>query len=354
MADIRVGVAGYGIRSRALLAACPAVPELQICAVTDVDEKNRSAAAAMYPGVKVFADYLDMLESGLVDAVLLETPPSTHADFAAAALDAGIHVMSDVPALHEIGEAKRLWDAAQGSSAVYSFGATTNFWAFVDTCADMRAKGLLGDPVYCEVDYVADLGDLVIATPWRKHYEPIRYCTHSLGPILKWIGKDLAAVSCMDSGSHTYGDPEDHEAMVAIFRTADNTIVKFLASFVNSHPAPYHRYSYFGTKGFFERTQPLAGGEPQMLFSTKELYGLHALTPISVRESRPELADAPGVGEHGGADYVMLRNFADCITQGAKPAAGVREALAMTLPGLYAADSARQGGALVEIHYPWE
>ena len=131
----------------------------------------------------------------------------------------------------------------------------------------------------------------------------------------------------MHGSGSTRTAPEGHEASGRDLPHRGHTIVKFLASFVNSHPAPYHRYSYFGTKGFFERTQPLAGGEPQMLFSTKELYGLHALTPISVRESRPELADAPGVGEHGGADYVMLRNFADCITQGAKPAAGVREAL---------------------------
>lgn len=354
MGKVRLGVAGYGIRSKVLLGACPAVPELEVTAVADIDAANRAQASAQMPDVKVFADYRDMLASGAVDAVLIETPPSTHAEFASEALDAGIHVMSDVPAIHEIGEADMLWMAGEKSKAIYSFGATTNFWAFVDTCVDMRAKGLLGDPVYCEVEYVADLGNLVDITPWRKHYEPIRYCTHSLGPILKWIGKDLKAVSCFDTGSHVNKDPNEHDAMVAIFRTADNTLVKFLASFVNSHPAPYHKYSYLGTTGFFERTQPLAGGELQILFSTKQIYGMHALTPIEVRESRPELADAPGVGEHGGADYVMLKNFAECITSGGKPAAGLREALAMTIPGLYAAESARQGGQLLDIRYPWE
>jgi len=353
MSRIRLGVAGYGIRSKVLIGACPAVPELCITAVADTKGSHRELAAEEIPDITVFETVGEMLDSGKVDAVLVETPPQTHAQIAIDALGRGIHVMCDVPAIHDLSEARPLWEAAQASRAVYSFGATTSFWAFVDTCCDMKRKGLLGEPVCCEVDYVADLGSLTDATPWRKHYEPIRYCTHSLGPILKWVESDLVAVSCFDTGSHINKDPDEHDAMMAIFRTEDNAVVKLLISFVNSHPAPYHRYSYLGTEGFYERTQPLPGGEAIIQFSTRRIYGLHELTPLSVREARPELAAAPGVGEHGGADFVMLRNFADAIAGQAKPAAGIREALAMSIPGLAALESAREGGALMEIAYPW-
>lgn len=353
MAKVNLGVAGYGIRSGVLLSAAGAFEEVNVAAVADSKPEARAAAERDFAGARVFDDYTAMLDSGLVNAVLIETPPSTHARFAIEALGRGIHVLSDVPAIHEIPEADALWKAGQAGSAVYSFGATTNWWGFVDTCADLRAKGLLGKPVYCEAEYVADLGDLPEVTPWRKHYEPIRYCTHSLGPILKWVDEDLAQVSCFDTGSQIHGDPGDHDAMVAIYRTQSGTLVKLLTTFINSHPSPFHRYVCYGTNGYFEKTQPFVGAGSQVLFSSRGIYGTHGLIQLPIAESRPELADAPGVGEHGGADYCMLRDFVDSILGKHSPAIDMRQALRMTLPGLYALESARQGGALTQISYPW-
>ena len=353
MSQVNLGVIGYGIRSRVLIGACAAFDEIRLAAVADTNPSARERAASDHPGIALFDDYRKMLDCGQVNAVLVETPPSTHAACSIDALEQGIHVLSDVPAVHEIPEADALWNAGQKSKAVYSFGATTNFWGYVDTCLDLKKKGLLGEPFYCEAEYVADLGDLPNITPWRKHYEGIRYCTHSLGPILKWVDEDLAEVCCFDTGSHVHGEPGDHDAMVAIFKTKSGVVVKLLTCFVNSHPAPFHRYLCHGTKGYFEKTQPLAGGEAQVLFSTKAVYGMHELIRLPATESRPELAGAPGVGEHGGADYLMIKDFLAAIAGEKSPEVNMREALRMTLPGLYALQSARSGGALTKIQYPW-
>ena len=354
MAKIELGVIGYGIRSNVLIGACGAFEDIRLAAIADLSEGARNKAAQDFPEATIFEGYLSMLDSGKVNAVLIETPPSTHAACAIEALNRGIHVLCDVPAVHEIDEVQALWNAGKSSEAVYSFGATTNFWGYVDTCLDLKNKGMLGKPFYCEAEYVADLGDLPKTTPWRKHYEPIRYCTHSLGPILKWVDEDLAEVSCFDTGSQITGDPGDHDAMVAIFKTKSNVVVKLLTSFCNSHPAPFHRYVCHGTKGYFEKTHSLAGGETQVLFSTKEVYGMHGLTRLPITESRPELAGAPGVGEHGGADYSMVKDFVEAITGVKPPAVGMREALRMTLPGLFALESAKAGGALTRVRYPWD
>ena len=348
MAQVDVGVIGYGIRSGVLIGALGAFENATLAAVADTNPAARERAASDHPGIALFDDYRKMLDCGQVNAVLVETPPSTHAACSIDALERGIHVLSDVPAVHEIPEAEALWNAGQKSKAVYSFGATTNFWAYVDTCLDLKKKGLLGEPFYCEAEYVADLGDLPEITPWRKHYEGIRYCTHSLGPILKWVDEDLAEVCCFDTGSHVHGDPGDHDAMVAIFKTKSGVVVKLLTCFVNSHPAPFHRYLCHGTKGYFERTQPLAGGEAQVLFSTKAVYGMHDLIRLPVTESRPESA-----GEHGGADYLMIKDFLAAIAGEKSPEVDMREALRMTLPGLYALQSSRSGGQLTNIVYPW-
>jgi predicted dehydrogenase len=353
---IQLGIAGYGMRGKGLAQVAALFPEIALTAICDGHAPTREQAVRDFPGIRVFAEFTAMLDDGGVSAVLLETPPMDHAREAIAALERGIHVLCDVPVVHEISEAKGLWEAAQRSQAKFFFGATTNYWADVDACADMIAKGLLGKAYYCEADYIADLSSLGLLSPgsWRKHYPPIRYCTHSLGPILKWLEGDLRAVSCFDTGSQINNDPEDHDAMVAIFHTADHAVVKLLISFVTSHPAPHHRYLCHGTKGHFEVTQPLEGGESQVLCSSREVYGFSGLCRLPVTHARPEFAGLPMVGEHGSADYAMIRNLVAVLTEGAPVAVTLRDALRMTLPGLYALESARAGGARVDIAYPWD
>jgi predicted dehydrogenase len=354
MSSIHIGIIGYGYRGGVLQSAARAIDRIAITAVAEPSAGGREKAGREIEGVRLFEGYEEMLASGLVNAVLVETPPETHAAIAAAALGRGLHVLSDVPAVQELAEAGPLWKAVQAAKAVYAFGATTNFWGFVDTGADLIGKGLLGKPYYAEAEYVADIGALIEATPWRKHYAPIRYCTHSLGPVLKWLGEELTEVSCFSTGPRHHADPGDDDAMTALFRTRGGAVVKLLTSFITSHPAPFHRYVCYGTAGYFEKTQPLAGGESQVLFSSKNIYGLDGLTRLPIAEARPEFRAAAGIGEHGGADYVMLSNFAEAIEGRAAPAVDIRDALRMTLPGLYALDSARHGGRLTRILYPWD
>jgi len=76
-------------------------------------------------------------------------------------------------------------------------------------------------------------------------------------------------------------------------------------------------------------------------------------------EGKSVEAEATTVSEaieavEGGADIVMLQNFADAIEEKAAPSVDLRHALRMTLPGIYALESARHGGCLTEIHYPWD
>jgi len=352
--EIRLGVIGLG-RGRHLFTWCGELPGVRLAAVCDADPAARERAHADFPSVAVFADHERMLDAGLVDAVLVETPPHVHAACAVAALERNVHVLSDCPAVHDLAEAEPLWRAAQASRAVYMFGENCNYWAFVETGLDLKRKGLLGEPFYLEAEYVHDLGDLVVRTPWRKGYEPIRYCTHSLGPVLKWLDEDLVSVSCFDTGSHVQNDPRDHDAMVALFRTRSDVVVKVLTTFINCHPKCYHRFVYHGTKGYFERTSPVGNGPDSQLtlFHTREVYGIHGgkLVELPVGEPRPEAGH--GGGGHGGADVAMLRDFIATVREGRPSPIDVRQALRMTLPGLYALESARRGGELTEIRYPW-
>jgi predicted dehydrogenase len=201
-----------------------------------------------------------------------------------------------------------------------------------------------------EAEYVHDITELAKETPWRRRYEPIRYCTHSLGPVLRWVGEELVSVSCFDTGSHIYPGSGEHDAMVAIFRTASNVVVKVLCSFVNRHPRAFHRFVYYGTQGYFERSAPTGSGRQETLFSSGAHGAGKGLTVLPIGEGRP---DASRADMHGGADWLMLEDFVRAIATGGPSPIGVREALRMALPGLYALESARRGGERVDIRYPW-
>ena len=358
---IRLGVVGYGGRGAVMAQlATGSFDDVQLVAVCDISEVSLQAAASDFPQATRFDDFDQMLDAVAMDALLVETPATLHAEFCAKALLRGVDVMGDVPAVESIEQAQNLWDAQQRSSAFYMIGDNASICGFVDTCVDLIKSGLLGRPYLVEAEYVHDVRHLFDLTPWRRTYEPIRYCTHSLGPVLHWLDEELASVTCLDGGSHINGEPDEHDAMVALFTTQSRVIVRLLATFINNFPTWGHRYRVYGTKGYFERTPAYQGkGSERTLFYSTELYIDKQLVELPIDEIRPEYAQSKtyvkskDVSGHGGTDYVLLDRFFDAVRTGGPSPVGLREALAMTLPGIYAAESARRGGEVLAIKYPW-
>ncbi len=350
---IRLGLAGFGRRGRGLLDLAVRLFDVDCVAVCDSDASNLEAARLAYPKAHVAADFDAMLDAARPDALLVETPATCHADFCCRALARNIHVMSDVPAVVSNAEAAELWRAQRASRAFYMLGANPNMWGFVDAAAELVEQGKLGEPYYMEAEYIHDLRSLFDSTPWRKTYESIRYCTHSLGPLLRLIKEDFEWVSCHDTGSHINHQAGQHDAMSALFRTRSNVVVRLLTSFINNHPGSGHAYRVFGTKGYFERSPACEGGGPaRTLFYSTECHKEKALHEIHEGETpRGSFADADG--GHGGADQELLRRFFSAVRTGGPSPVSLREGLRMTMPGIAALESSRQGGQLVRIEYPW-
>ena len=73
--------------------------------------------------------------------------------------------------------------------------------------------------------------------------------------------------------------------------------------------------------------------------------------PIAVMP--PKYASNPKATGHSGVDYAMLDAFFNAIREGGPSPVSLKEGLRMSLPGTFAAESARKGGELVRIKYPW-
>ncbi|MEO8907654.1 MAG: Gfo/Idh/MocA family oxidoreductase, partial [Microbacteriaceae bacterium] len=74
------------------------VPNMTLAAIVDIDEAKARVAAETYPAVPFFSDYIDLLDSGLVDAIVTTVPHYLHPEMGMAALSRGIHALLEKPA----------------------------------------------------------------------------------------------------------------------------------------------------------------------------------------------------------------------------------------------------------------
>jgi len=271
-----------------------------------------------------------------------------------------IHVLSEIPSVFSVEEGQMLWDAHLKSRAIYMTGSNPNFKGYIDAAVDLKKRGLFGDPIYVEAEYIHDVREYFELTPWRKTLMPIQYCTHSLGPILRLLDEDLEWVTCFDTGSHINKENGQHDVMAALFRTKSNVVVRLMTSFINNYGGGYHHhFRFFTTKGSFERTAPYRtsdtdpAGRPRTLFNSTDLPVYKGWIELPIAEMPPAYANNPKAVGHGGIDYAMLDAFFKAIREGGPSPISLKEGLRMTLPGTFAAESARKGGELTRIKYPW-
>nr|WP_245346950.1 Gfo/Idh/MocA family oxidoreductase [Arthrobacter stackebrandtii] len=97
---VRLGIIGLGQQGGAYARFITEglVPNMEIGAVTDADPAKQAMAAESYPGVKVYGDYIEMMDSGDVDAIVTCIPHYLHPEVGMAALSRGLHAMVEKPA----------------------------------------------------------------------------------------------------------------------------------------------------------------------------------------------------------------------------------------------------------------
>ena len=369
MKKFRIGIVGLGHRGRYIVklvkhsfecaevvAACDIDPELW-------EKKQWQQTLPMkeqLPGVRFFENYDRMLEESELDLVLVETGADVHADFCIKALERNINVFSDIPSVATLAEAKRLWEAEQRSSARLMTGANPNEWGFVNAMVDLYNKGLLGEPYYMEAEYIhstrnpGPANPLIVHSPWRKKLQPIRYCTHSLGPLLRITKEPLRYVICIGTGVHINPDAVKDDMQTALFQTESGVTIRLLRNGACRAFIGLHSYRVFGTKGYFERIDSRGNTPPAVRFRSDELYGADTITELPHLLMPNEYIENPNAGGHGGADYALFDHMFKAMTAGEDMPITLRDGLIMTLPGIYAVNSLKQGGAKVTIHYPWE
>lgn len=116
---VRFGVIGTGGMGSGHCSMIPTIPEATLTAICDVDKGTRDAIRDKY-GVPAFSTYDALLDSGLVDAVVIATPHYFHPPIAIEAFKRGLHVLSEKPIGVTVSSADAMIAAAKASGRKFA------------------------------------------------------------------------------------------------------------------------------------------------------------------------------------------------------------------------------------------
>jgi len=144
---IRTVVVGYGVSGRVFHAPfLDADPAYSLDAVVTGDPGRAAEVAARYPAARVLPTAAAMLDAaGDLDLAVIGTPPATHAELAAAALEAGLDVVVDKPFTVTAPEGRELIAIARRLGRRLTVFQNRRWDGDFLTLRRLLAEGALGD-----------------------------------------------------------------------------------------------------------------------------------------------------------------------------------------------------------------
>lgn len=335
---IRVGIAGYGLCEFGAAFGFQHHPNVEVVAVTDLIPQRCAELAKACRCDKTYPSCEAMLADDRIEAVFIATDAPSHARLAIAALRAGKHVASAVPAVFgSIEEADRLFEAVQQSGLTYMMFETSCFHPDLYTWRQQYQAGKLGALIYSEGEYYHYCDTplpgynprtkSVDPEGWRKGLPPQWYPTHANAYYIGVTGGSFTDVACVGMPSilahlrpenNLYRNPFGTE--VALYRTRDGGLARMAVSW------------------------DMATTEVEQ----GRIYGQKKAGPAG-RIRKPLLPPGVAAGPHGGSHGFLMNEFVDALLRGRPPLVDIVQALNMTVPGLVAHQSALKGGEWMKI-----
>jgi len=141
-AGIRVGVIGCGYWGEKHVRVLTQMPEVGSVVAVDSRPEIRTRISTNHPSVITHPDLGAALDD--LDAVLIATPPESHADLATQAMEAGKHALVEKPMTRTSAEGRQLVALARAKGVTLAVGHTFMHNAAVTMLVDIVRAGDLG------------------------------------------------------------------------------------------------------------------------------------------------------------------------------------------------------------------
>jgi predicted dehydrogenase len=204
---LRAGVIGLGWAGRQHMAAYAAEAGVELAALAGMEADQLEKLGDEYdiaPELR-FADWQQLVEHGDLDVVSIATPTTLHAPIAVAALDAGLHVLSEKPMAENAEKGRTMVEAARRNDRVLDISFNHRRRGDVQALKKIIDAGLLGHIYYAKAGWLRREGIPGLGS-WFT-----RAATAGGGPLMD-IG-----VHMLDMSLHLLGEPTVTAATAATY-----------------------------------------------------------------------------------------------------------------------------------------
>lgn len=347
MKKFKVGMVGIG-RATAYGRIFASNPDTEVVALCDMNSESLEQNGKDFnlSDNCLFEKYDDFINADL-DIVVLGTPIPFHAEQTIKAMEMDKHVLCEVTASNTIDSCVKMVEAVRKSKGKFMMAENCNYMHFVMEWDKYIKSGKIGTPFYAEADYVHEIRDLV-GGKWRADRAPLHYCSHSLGPVLKWM--DDYVVRCTASGKEsralTPATVGNIDMQVALFETSKGATIKVLRSSVALRSSPLCSYSIYGTDGALESSRDGYDGVGCRFFKDIDPESGRL---IAINTSDIDAPKEAALGGHGTSEFYLVRDFLEAIKNDTTPAIDIVKAMDMTVPGIIAHEAAMKGGVWMDV-----
>jgi len=342
-------------------------PNCVVEAVSDLRPERLQNLKNVYKCSKGYESLEKLILDKDVDAVAVFTGAPDHVKHAVACLKAGKHVISAVPAGMTIEECEELLETVKKTGLTYMMAETSWYHQSVISARKWFSEGKFGEIFYTEAEYHHPGLEVLYfengKPTWRHGLPPMNYPTHCTAYLVGVTGEQMTTVTCTGWGDddpklkgNRYKNPFWNET--AFFTTNKGHSFR-VGIYWKAPVGGCERGQWFGEKMSFYDPHPNGLGHiirrPSEVIE-KDDAGFERKLAAFEQYQQPDWWKTDMLPEplrhgsgHDGSHTFLTHEFVDALINERKPAIGIYEALAMTVPGIVAHQSALQGGKTLKI-----
>ena len=335
-----------------VIGAADRIEKWRVQAVETVGEAGRDVRF-----VSEFEDLLDLKP----DAVAIASNGHLQAGHSIQAMEAGCHVLSEVPGAFAQEEILRLAMTVEATGKQYMLAENSCFMNFLRYWRRWVLEERFGAISLADGEYLHYLpGTMVdpqgdtfsptqvreqglenVSPVWRADQPPIQYLTHDLGPLLEVLDDRVVSANCVEGPWWNVDTPLRSDGQYGLFKTASGRLIRILVSLNTRRPGA-HNYRLFGTEGSVEWYSH-EGFCRRLDRNREEKQGWERVDISTARANQGEISG------HGGTDIWTALSFTRALLAGRRVPIDVYRMADYTLPGILANRSAETGGAAIAV-----
>ncbi len=251
---VKIGIIGAGrIGKVHTKSISTKVNGAKVIAISDPYLNDEAKEWGTQYGVEKFSkDYMDILHDPEVDAIVICSPTTTHAEISLAAIKAGKHILCEKPISQDIKEIQEVQDALKGTNLKYQVGFNRRFDHNFMAVKEVIDSGKIGEVHYAKItsrdpqappaEYVKSSGGMFMDMSVHD-FDMAAFLTGSEVTEIYAVGANLVDPAIGEAG--------DIDTAIVTLKMANGTMVVI----DNSRQAVYgydQRCEVFGSKGAVE------------------------------------------------------------------------------------------------------